>query len=158
MSRSRSDLVTWAAIAVSIVALLSGCEPGTCVRESDCPGQTACRAGRCVVVDDAGPVPDGATADVGDVGMPDAWSVDAPTDDAPSADAPGVDAPSADDAPTDDAGAQDASLDASVEDASGGASLDGFSPDANADAWLDDAGVSADTGSTLDAGVVDAGP
>jgi len=52
VSKSRSEL---AAVAVAIaIALLGGCDPGACVRESDCTGGYVCRTGRCALAADAG--------------------------------------------------------------------------------------------------------
>lgn len=124
MSRSRSELLTWAGVV--IVAVLSGCEPGTCVRESDCVGPTVCRVGRCVIADDAGPVPDAPAFDTGDANT-DAAVLDAGSDAA-------IDAPLASDASTADAPMDDAAMD---------------------DAPMEDAGV-ADAGVSLDSGAADA--
>lgn len=136
MSKSRSELLV--PILALAVALVSACEEGTCVRESDCRGGNVCRVGRCVAAEDAGPTPDAPGFDTGDAPGLDV-GLDAPADDAPSADATSSDdAPAgalADDAFADDAFADDALADDAFAD-------DAFADDAFAgDAFADDAGM-----------------
>ncbi len=106
MSKSRSErLGGW--LACLALAALGGCTDGsTCVRESDCRGNTVCRVGRCVVSEDAGAVPDAPAADSGDA----PGSADAPV----SSDA-GAPVDAADDAAADDAAVDDAAVDGGVD-------------------------------------------
>lgn len=107
MSKSRSE--RWAGIfvvALGVVAL-TACEPGACVRESDCAGELFCHLGRCT----APPV----DAQVADSSAPDAQRVDAARD--PDAGDAGADADTDTDSAALDAGTDGGEADSATDDA-----------------------------------------